>query len=684
MLRTLAALFLLVLLLASPCAAPAEEISAVSDRHPDLLYTISPGLGGRARLDRWTPVRVRLTNPRQPLVGRLELTHVLTDGSTARHHLDVDLPAGSTKEFTLYFTYSGNVETRLALEREDGRWVFAHELRFEAVGILEEHVVAVVGDRSYGVSLTTPPPAQGEGLQPRVRYVGIVVPLGDAPDRWLGWDAVDTVVLARPPGDFPSSRHARALVDWVRAGNHLVLAVGDRWTEFRESEFTPLLPGEPVACEEHGFERDLRDLGFAAGENRGLRCALRNPTGQRLAGEAKTPVILRRDAGTGQVTFLAFDPGRPPFVRAAALERLWSVHALPLAPPAPTDANRYYGSESDPVASWMEGSPLGHRFGSGWLIFTLVVYFLVLGVADYFLLRSLRKLDWMWATMAGWVVLFTLVCWGLSEYGRERETVDRTLRVIDVGEDGSLRGRSMVCLYSPIAATFDVVGATPGFAVRHHEERNRWGASRGGGALLGDIRGVLRMDDPMALRGLRLHRGMMATLVTDWIDFRPEEAAPIEADVDGDRLGIRNSGARPILALAIVSAEKAWALPSLAPGESTRIDLGRSAGLELSPQSVQGFGGWGSPDNQWISEVANRVAQLSAFDCGHRLWLERNKQRYWYSVTDSGVVRDLSPLLRQGRLVVLAAVEAEAPELAIRGARRIAQSLTIFRLVVAK
>src|SRR5262249_52546856 len=72
------------------------------------------------------------------------------------------------------------------------------------------------------------------------------------PGRWYGYDAARALIVdTADPGALAALEGLRgqALVEWVKRGGHLVVAVGANWQAVRDSILAPLLPGLPTGQE---------------------------------------------------------------------------------------------------------------------------------------------------------------------------------------------------------------------------------------------------------------------------------------------------------------------------------------------------------------------------------------------------------------------------------------------------
>lgn len=68
------------------------------------------------------------------------------------------------------------------------------------------------------------------------------LPSKSLPDRWIGLEAVNTIIWDEPDPDAISPYQVAALIQWVRAGGKLVLGVGPSWQKLQKSALREILP----------------------------------------------------------------------------------------------------------------------------------------------------------------------------------------------------------------------------------------------------------------------------------------------------------------------------------------------------------------------------------------------------------------------------------------------------------
>ena len=306
------------------------------------IVELKVGFAGHFKVGYWTPVVVTVEAGSESLYGRVEL--VALDGDAALSRVVADEPLkvepGQRAKRQLYVKIGQLKSDLTASFRTEGSGVVA--MRHFAAGDPALAGIRPSGQELIvvvGLALTAPDEAQ---LVQHGAVVARLTSIDELPSDWWGFEGA-SIVLFAGDGQVAStlstpSPQLTALATWVRMGGRLLLAVGVEAGEI-------LLPGSPLAELAPGKFDSLVPLrrGTAleayVDTNEPLSTAgpldLRVPqlTGARGRIEAyeglhprDLPLVVRTPHGFGEVTFVAFDLGRPPLAewkaRPALFDRL--------------------------------------------------------------------------------------------------------------------------------------------------------------------------------------------------------------------------------------------------------------------------------------------------------------------------------------------------------------------------
>ncbi len=255
------------------------------------------------------------------------------------------------------------------------------------------------------------------------------------PEDWRGYAGAEAVLWLDAKGsELRSQAQADALRTWIQFGGCFVTA---RATEIGLAG-TPIAELLPVAI------RGARQLpGFGAP----LAALAERPSppgpvlvldsvpergAVRLAQDG-VPLVVQGSFGMGRSIFIAFDPAKEPFAGWSGAGRFWSW-AVPLSAPAdapPSSARPPAEIGSITLANQAGQFPDIPPPAIGGLFVLIVIYLVIVGPFDYFVLRKLGRLELTWITFPAYVVLFTLLILFAGGAFIERAAYQRELLVVD-------------------------------------------------------------------------------------------------------------------------------------------------------------------------------------------------------------------------------------------------------------
>lgn len=443
--RILAALTLLV----TVCGSAAAQEGGVT-------MTVAVGFDGYCRAGAWCPVHVTISNQGSDLEAELRVSEPPSLGAQQpdvyRRH--VVLPTTSRKAYTLYVPANSISELRVALIAEDGA--------------VATHTAAVrslrVDARLYGVVAATPSD---------LNFLADVVPAGSQgavahldlerlPVHSLGWEALDVLVLNDVDTTVLEASQHRALETWLSRGGHLIVGggAGAGQTAAGLGDLLPVTMGAVRTLD------DLKGLG----QYLGVPIAPDGPypvveatltEGQVLIEQEGTILVARRHIGAGVVDILTFDAGLNPFTRWEHGRRLWRS----LLEAGMAGDPRLYVQEAYDAIRAVEAIPDLKPPSVLQILGFLLAYTLLIGPANYLVLRKLDRRELAWLTIPAIVVIFTACAYVTGFQIRGRVPVFHRLAIVYVPE-GAETGEvaQLVGLFSPRRTHYDV--EVPGGGVR--------------------------------------------------------------------------------------------------------------------------------------------------------------------------------------------------------------------------
>jgi len=308
--------------------------------------------------------------------------------------------------------------------------------------------------------------ADGREYRPYAHYYDAVpIATGQLPNRAIGYDGIDVLVLLNPRIERDLSEdQVRAIIQFVEEGGRLVFFVNRNWQEVAGSPLAEILPATlgplaPIADTEplrrmagEGAPAIQGELFVPAMVPAGPECRVELACGGR-------PVILRRAVGMGSVVLVGLASESETLQKwpaAPALEV--AIHRLKEQPIPPEDVQ---------MSSFVVGRQPdqfiipGGRYGSVHFVWAILLmtlgYIVVAGPLLHLVLRSIQRLHWSWPAYMGLSLAVAGLSFAVVSAVRNRDTQCRTLTVVDFPCDGrAMVGRSFHHLRFPDSSLYDV------------------------------------------------------------------------------------------------------------------------------------------------------------------------------------------------------------------------------------
>lgn len=492
----------------TPTATPAPVQMVLSSP----FAAVPKPLRVMARNGKWVPIAVSLSNSGEPVSGQVELRLSTSYGGSFDYApnvitADVELPTNSSKRIWLY--------ARLDRPNVDGLAVSFSGRGFsrlsEQVSVSQpdstQKEILVVTDTDIGLNdtlrsiKTQASVYQGVSPTPSVLRMGVTPLLPFAfpkelvPDRWIGFQGADMVVL----GDFPhialSPTQIDALRGYVQGGGTLVVLGGAYASRLSSSPLKDLWPVVPTTygpasqTEVNDIVRKYVGVPQNGADRLGgasvviLQGKL-TPDASLVEGSNSRPLITEREEGAGRVLFLSYDPSLPPFVGWKGQGALWSSlikHIVKINDIDTVDANfltagmtNFSGGFNGNPPNYSNGeddtsTATGRLLGSlshaeqltmppvsriAWFL-ALYVFFLV--PVNYAVLRIIDRRELAWVTIPVIVVAFSVWAYSEALSIRGRAILTRQIDIVQ-SSIGSKKGRvdSLFWLFSPRRTTYDI------------------------------------------------------------------------------------------------------------------------------------------------------------------------------------------------------------------------------------
>ena len=472
MTRCCSKLGVLLLLVAAPLAATAAEIESVR-----------LGLGGRYKLGHYTPLWITLKSKTQE-TGDLAIT--VPDGDdvpstyTGGPLAGVSVSPGASKTIATYVCI-GRREGMIGIEWSSNAGKTTKSLRIDDLSqpvLASQQRVVVIG---APIGLADAVKFLPRQLHEEISHV-VIDDVATLPAAWQGYDGVDALVITAGGEagiDRQLSERQRSAIDrWVRlggramvlagAGGEEALQPGTLLSELTPGEWSRTLPLRNTANLEQFVDSvyPLDEVIDAQDAAPLLVTELENHRGEvLLAGSGNRPQIARGVYGFGKVLFVGLDlhqapladwPDHPRLI-AKLLDALWSQSEASEEQQAAASAVQLgFDDLTGQLRAGLDQFQGVQLIPFEWVAGLIVVYMLLIGPVDYFLLRRLGRMELTWVTFPLLAVALGAAAWFLSGWARGDSLRVNQVDLVDIDATSSLvRGTTWLRIYSPGNTVFD-------------------------------------------------------------------------------------------------------------------------------------------------------------------------------------------------------------------------------------
>lgn len=434
---------------------------------PVVSMRVKAGYGEQFRDTAWTPVRVRLGNRTG---GTVTGTVAIPDNANnsqgpplpyhSQYELPVVLPPGVTKQVTLYVPgYDIQGEVDATFRSAGHRAVTASDY------------ITGFGDEVISVGTFAGDPGMISWLNRVNQNTSLtVIHLNDStldpvPEVLSNFDVI---VLSNVDASQLDRDQVSALQQYVRDGGALLLIGGPDWQETLHPLPAALIPGDLVGTRTVHNLRGLLPVGGTASSSVDGHTAvsvLTHPRGSVLASQDGIPLVVRDPIGSGVIEYLAFDPQLDPVSHWSGAGTM--LESL-IASAAPIAANRAAQPSFGPTAG-----PFGMPYGSApdigselanlpsaalpsLVLFIILtgLYVVLVGPANFLLLRRLRRREFMWVTVPSLALLCVGSTFGIAFHLKGSTVELNTVGSLSLDGSGSHPATFYVGLFAPVRGDY--------------------------------------------------------------------------------------------------------------------------------------------------------------------------------------------------------------------------------------
>ena len=423
-----------------------------------------------------------------------------------------------------------------------------------------------------------------------------------APDNQLGWAGVQLVIWTEPDvAAMGDESQYTALRNWVRCGGKLVILSATQPRLLTAAELKPLLPvtiqgaktltypGVPTEDESHWVRKpSAAGVHFVADYHQKREIWIEDATGPLLQAKPDPSAVYappgtnwsnlpllgwEKRYGAGIIFVAAFDPlvydqGQTyPLLQATAVATGLNFRFQDDYSYDPNRVENIHGSRERHLRNGLvHGNVL--RLSLAPYILLALLFLVLIGPVDYFVLAKYKKLKFSAFTLVGYALLFTAgaVVSTFFLFAPSAETNRISFVDFTELEDGSEYATGYVLhgTYRPLGDVFTCdmpENLVFGSEISNVDDQGKPAAYFGPG------RHPAQIDQPF--NSFRMIRTIFAGKPTGTISGRISESD------GGWELELTNGLAAPLQGGVLRFGTRAMVLPEVAPGETVKVDLSR-------------------------------------------------------------------------------------------------------------
>jgi hypothetical protein len=558
---------------------PGFTQSAAAQSQPGTVnLRVTPAFDGYFKNGEWLVAWAEIENNGKNVDAQLSV-QISNSATQATYAIAVSLPSGARKRVPLYIL-ANNFSRELEVQLNGPDGLLARQKITVRPQPNLNFMAGLVARERGGLALLN-----GVALPGQERPKVIVdVRLEDLPDRMEGLRSFDLLIF----NDVDTSRmtpgQATALADWVQQGGRLVIGGGSTAALTLTGLPGALLPVS-LAGQADLTAGELGGLADFAGGSAILTSGTFvsskvNPTetSSRLAGDVAAPLVVESRYGDGRVDFISLNLSSAPFNSWPDTIKFWSKLLAPTGEysqnlPADVSVRQMYSME---MVSDLSNIPALDLPSIQWLSLLLGVYILLVGPANYFILRRLRRMHLAWVTIPALTLIFSAGAFGIGYLLHGTDVVLNQIALITPNNNGAAEVTNYLGLFSPSQNAYSLEVKTPGLlSPIVSGDGNIWGP--GGTINYGTNVTFMQGEQPL-VKGLAIDQWSFQAFAEEerWRQFGSLKA---DLRLENDKVvgTLRNATSAPLKDIAIVVGSNFVRLGDLAAGAEKPVELDLAA-----------------------------------------------------------------------------------------------------------
>ena len=477
--------------------------------------TVYPAFQGHFKYGEWLTLLVELENNGPDLQAELRVPITSANG-TIYYSTPVELPQSSRKLVPIY-VLPNNFSRQLVVELVSNE----QSLVSQKINIHPNpnvtYMVGILAPHRGAISLVD-----------RIKIPGVERPKvlvdltpKDLPEKYEGLRSLDLLIINNADTSKLTPEQKDALESWVNRGGRLVIGGG---------------AGAPITASnlpKSLFPYDLQNIhevdalpGLEAYADTERPIRIPGPfvivkvdvsDGRVLSSQNDIPLVVEKKLGKGFIDFIALDLADAPFDAWNGTPVFWEKLVTPNAGypewlPTDISARQQFASN---MPYTLSNLPMLDLPSAKWLALMLGIYILVVGPANYFFLRRIKRLHYAWLTIPAITILFSAASFSLGYALHGTDIFVNKITVLQAEPNGSALVDSFIGVFSPAQKSYQIEVENAGLLSPLTPYYNPWDSFGNPGTVPANRTIYLTQGNPAYVRGISIDQWSMQSFMSE-------------------------------------------------------------------------------------------------------------------------------------------------------------------------
>jgi len=415
-----------------------------------------PAFEGNFKYGEWLPVFVELENSGPDTQAVIQIP-IQGSGGTIVYASPLELPAGARKRVTVY-VLPNNFTRQLSVDLVSGDDLLASQRINVYPNPNVNYLIGLIAPERGALSLIATTELPGI----KRAKVMLDIPPAQLPEKFEGLRSFDLLVINQVDTSTLTPQQTQAIETWVRRGGRLVIGGGSGAPLNVAGLPASLFPAEVVSTT---ALQSLAGLEQFVGPDYPIRVSgpfvfaqIATDSGRVLASQDQSLLVSEWIADNGFVNFIALDPAVSPFDAWNGAVSFWNNllspgSAYPDYLPTDSSARQQFANNMPYVLSNL---PVLDLPSASALALMLVIYIILVGPVNYFVLRQSKKLHLAWITIPLITLFFSVASFTLGYAMHGTDIFINKISVIQLEPGGAAHFDSFVGVYSPAQTAYQI------------------------------------------------------------------------------------------------------------------------------------------------------------------------------------------------------------------------------------